>query len=223
MRNGLIDGTKCQSSEWKRNLFQLLCIAHTTNGSCVMKRSLSLSDTKRKQYIEFLRLYLGMEDWFHDSNNKKGVINAQPQIAKVLWSLQHFFPQIQTPIATIFQRCMELLKCRSIWCYLEVELTFMVDLVNQHTSNLLKYQDRKLNKESVSLHSRLHFNATPCKFQVILCTSVRSNPIFTNNQEILKQIWTLQNQKETFSLKCQETMISELLVNWLKWRKQNAK
>ncbi len=35
MRNGLIDGTKCQSSERKGNLFRLLCIARTTNGSCV--------------------------------------------------------------------------------------------------------------------------------------------------------------------------------------------
>jgi hypothetical protein len=40
MRNRLLDGTKCQSSEQKGNLFQLLCMAHTTNGSCVMKRSL---------------------------------------------------------------------------------------------------------------------------------------------------------------------------------------
>jgi len=30
MRNGLIDGTKCQSSEQKGNLFRLLCIAHRT-------------------------------------------------------------------------------------------------------------------------------------------------------------------------------------------------
>ncbi len=84
MRNGLIDGTKCQSSERKGNLFQLLCIARTTNGSCVMKRSLSLSDLKRKQYIEFLKLYLGMKEWCHDSNNKLEVINARPQIAKLL-------------------------------------------------------------------------------------------------------------------------------------------
>lgn len=28
MQNGLIDGTKCQSSERKGNLFRLLCIAH---------------------------------------------------------------------------------------------------------------------------------------------------------------------------------------------------
>jgi hypothetical protein len=30
MQNGLIDGTKCQSSEQKGNLFRLLCIAHRT-------------------------------------------------------------------------------------------------------------------------------------------------------------------------------------------------
>jgi hypothetical protein len=32
-----------------------------------------------------------MEEWFHDSNNKLEVINAWPQIAKVLQSLQQFF------------------------------------------------------------------------------------------------------------------------------------
>ena len=81
---------KCQSSERKGNLFQLLCIVHTTNGGCVMKRSLKYSDAKRKQYIEFLNLYLCMEEWFHDSNNNLEVINARPQIAKVLWSFQQF-------------------------------------------------------------------------------------------------------------------------------------
>jgi hypothetical protein len=75
-----------------------------------MKRSLSFSDTKWKQYNEFLKLYLCMEEWFHDSNNKLKVINAQPQIAKVYLSLPHFFQEIVTPMATIFQRCMELLK-----------------------------------------------------------------------------------------------------------------
>jgi hypothetical protein len=84
MRNGLIDGRKCPSSEQKGNLFRLLCIAHTTNGSRVIKRSLKYSDTTWKQYIEFLKLYLCMKEWFHDSNNKLEVINARRQIAKVL-------------------------------------------------------------------------------------------------------------------------------------------
>ena len=73
MRNGLIDGTKCQSSERKGNLFRLLCIAHTTIGSSIMKRSLSYPKPKWKQFIEFLKLYLGMEEWFHDANDKDEV------------------------------------------------------------------------------------------------------------------------------------------------------
>ncbi len=93
LRNGLIDGTKCQSSEQKGNLFQLLCIALTTNGSHVMKRSLQYSDAKWKQYIKFLKQYLCMEEWYHDSNNKVEVINARPLIAKLLQSLQQFFPR----------------------------------------------------------------------------------------------------------------------------------
>ncbi len=46
-----------------------------------------------KQYTEFLKLYLCIEKWFHDSNNKVEVINTRPQIEKVLWSLQQFFPR----------------------------------------------------------------------------------------------------------------------------------
>jgi hypothetical protein len=44
MRNGLIDGTKCQSSERKGNLFQLLYIAHQTKARLVSKTTLGLSD-----------------------------------------------------------------------------------------------------------------------------------------------------------------------------------
>jgi hypothetical protein len=62
MRNGLIDGTKCHSSERKGNLFCLHCIASTTNGSAVMKRSLKLSEERWKKFIDFLKLYLGMEE-----------------------------------------------------------------------------------------------------------------------------------------------------------------
>jgi hypothetical protein len=63
------------------------------NKSCAIKRSLKYSDTKWKQYNDFLKLYLCMEEWFHDSNNKLEAINARPQIAKVLRSVQYFFPR----------------------------------------------------------------------------------------------------------------------------------
>jgi hypothetical protein len=62
MRNCLIDGSECQSSERRRNLLRLLCIAHTTNGSYVLKRYLKHSDAKWKQYIKFLKQYLCMEE-----------------------------------------------------------------------------------------------------------------------------------------------------------------
>jgi hypothetical protein len=46
MRNGLIDGTKCQSSEHKGNLFRLLCIADQTKARLVLQTVLGLSDIK---------------------------------------------------------------------------------------------------------------------------------------------------------------------------------
>ena len=93
MRNGLIDGTKCQSSERKGNLFRLLCIAHTTVGSSILKRSLSYSESKWKRFLEFLKLYLGMEEWFHDANEKDEVRCARDLIAKVLLMLQNLLPR----------------------------------------------------------------------------------------------------------------------------------
>ena len=93
MRNGLIDVTKCQSSERKGNLFQLLCIAHTTVGSSILQRSLSYSGQKWKRFVEFIKLYLAMEEWFHDANKKEEVRAARVEIAKVLQMLQQLFPQ----------------------------------------------------------------------------------------------------------------------------------
>ena len=94
MRNGLIDGSKCQSSERKGNLFRLLCIAHTSCGRDVLTRCLRLTpEIKWKQFIEFMKLYLSMEEWFHDANDKDEVKCARKEIAKVLQSLQLFFPR----------------------------------------------------------------------------------------------------------------------------------
>ncbi len=37
MHNGLIDGTKIQSSDRKENLFRFLCIAHRTKAKTILK------------------------------------------------------------------------------------------------------------------------------------------------------------------------------------------
>jgi len=83
MHNGLIDGTKIQSSKWKGNLFRFLCIAHRTRVKTILKNSLQLSDVRWREFIHFLKSYLAMEEWFHDSNDKDKVHNARYEIAKV--------------------------------------------------------------------------------------------------------------------------------------------
>jgi hypothetical protein len=93
MRNGLIDGTKIQSSERKGNLFRFLCIAHRTKAKTILKNSLQLSDVRWRKFIHFLKSYLAMEELFHDSNDKDKVHNSRDEIAKVLTSLQFFFPR----------------------------------------------------------------------------------------------------------------------------------
>ncbi len=62
MRNGLIDGTKIQSSKRKGNLFQVLCIAHRTKAKTILKNSLQLSDVRWSKFIHFLKSYLAMEE-----------------------------------------------------------------------------------------------------------------------------------------------------------------
>jgi hypothetical protein len=83
MRNGLIDGTQCQAEERKGNLFLLLCMAHTTDGRIKLQRALgSPSQHRWKKFLEFLKLYLSMEEWFHYCNSKEEVANSRTMIAK---------------------------------------------------------------------------------------------------------------------------------------------
>ena len=94
MRNGIIDGTKCQAEERKGNLFLLMCIAHTLDGSIKIQKALDYPSQGRwKKFLEFFKLYLSMEEWFHDCNPKEEVHNSREMIAKVLRMLQDLFPR----------------------------------------------------------------------------------------------------------------------------------
>jgi hypothetical protein len=96
MQNSLIDGTKCQLSEHKGDLFQLLCIAHQTKARLVLKTALGLSDIQWRKFISFLKSYLAMEEWFHDSNDKDEVNSSRGEISKVLTSffITKILPQV---------------------------------------------------------------------------------------------------------------------------------
>jgi hypothetical protein len=70
-----------------------LCIAHRTKAKTILKNSLQLSDVRWRKFIQFLKSYVAMEEWFYDSNDKDKVHNARDEIDKVLTSLQFFFPR----------------------------------------------------------------------------------------------------------------------------------
>ncbi len=57
----------------------------------VLKSAFNLSDGTWKKFIRFLQMYLAMEEWFHDHNDKEEVRRLSEEIAKVLTSLQKFF------------------------------------------------------------------------------------------------------------------------------------
>jgi hypothetical protein len=92
-RNGLLDGTKCQSNERRGNLFLLLCIAHTTAGKKALKPVLKKLGIKHNLFCQFIKLYLAMEEWFHSENPKCEVRGARPLISKVLRLLKKVFPR----------------------------------------------------------------------------------------------------------------------------------
>ncbi len=57
------------------------------------KKGLQYSQHKWVKWLKFLKLYLSMEEWFYDSNDKVEVDNAKPLIGKVLQTLQALFPR----------------------------------------------------------------------------------------------------------------------------------
>ncbi len=77
------------------NLFLLLCIVDTTEGSMELQAVLNHSSPKWKKLLDFIKLYLSMEEWLHDCNcnDKEEVNQAIPLITKVLKMLQWLFPR----------------------------------------------------------------------------------------------------------------------------------
>jgi hypothetical protein len=74
----------------------LLCIAQTLEGSETLQKGLQSSQHKWVKWLKFLKLYLSMEEWFHDSNDKVEVDIAKPLIGEVLQTLQALFPREDT-------------------------------------------------------------------------------------------------------------------------------
>ena len=93
--NGIIDGTKCQSTERRGNLFCLLCISCTIDGKAAFTpvwQTLGITDA---QFRSFVMLYLSMEEWMHGADRKEKVRSSRPLIAWVLRLLKQYFPRVE--------------------------------------------------------------------------------------------------------------------------------
>ena len=93
VRNGLIDGSKCQSNERRGNLFRLLCISYTTEGKNALSGVVQLFGITCSQFRSFIMLYLAMEEWMHSVNSKDKVRASRKLIAQVLRTLKKVFPR----------------------------------------------------------------------------------------------------------------------------------
>jgi hypothetical protein len=69
--SGLIDSTHCQLSEHKGTIFLLMCILHTADRELILKHELNYQTKHWKKWLEFVKSYLAMEEWFHDSCPKE--------------------------------------------------------------------------------------------------------------------------------------------------------
>jgi hypothetical protein len=68
-------------------------IAHRTKAKDVLQKSLGLYERQWDKFVFSIKMYLGMEEWFHDCNDKDQVRNARDTIGKVLTLLKRFFPR----------------------------------------------------------------------------------------------------------------------------------
>jgi len=92
-RNGFLKNTLVDANERRGNMFLFLCICHTVTIDevlCVRLRDRGVSMSKM---MSTLKLYLGMEEWFHEENTKEEVKASRPLIAKTIDGVKESFPR----------------------------------------------------------------------------------------------------------------------------------
>lgn len=92
-RNGLLNHSKVTGSERRGNLLRLLCLSHTDLIHNTLKDYLRSSSISIHKFFECLKLYLSMEEWFHQSNPKDEVNAARTLIAYTIELMQFVFPR----------------------------------------------------------------------------------------------------------------------------------
>ena len=104
-RTGFLKNTNCGAAEKRGNLFYLLCLSHTDSAQKWLFPTLRSKSIDPELYLECMKLYLSMEEWFHETNEKEEVRSARPLIAKVIQLVHQVFPRTEVMDGT-FQRPM---------------------------------------------------------------------------------------------------------------------
>ena len=79
------------AQERRGNLFVLLCICRTDAIQVFLKPMLVCFDTNSDEFLFALNMYLGMESWFHDANEREEVLLAGPVVGETISRIHRIF------------------------------------------------------------------------------------------------------------------------------------
>jgi hypothetical protein len=91
-RNGALKNTLVSATERGGNMFLLLCLCHTDTVCKDFKRILHQSGINSANFFKCLKLYILMEEWYHENHLKVEVNSANSLVAEILELLQTCFP-----------------------------------------------------------------------------------------------------------------------------------
>jgi hypothetical protein len=91
-RNSALKNTLVSTTERHGNMFLLLCLCHTDAVHKDFETILCHSGINSAKFFKCLKLYILMEEWFHEINLKDEVNSANSLVAETLELLHTCFP-----------------------------------------------------------------------------------------------------------------------------------
>ncbi len=88
-----MNGSKVTGSERRGNLLCLLCLSHTDAIKPKLTEKLREQSISMNKFLKCLKLYLSMEEWFHESNLKEEVLASRSLIAQTIELTLSVFPR----------------------------------------------------------------------------------------------------------------------------------
>jgi hypothetical protein len=114
IRNGIIDGTKCQSEERKGNLFLLLCIANTLEGSMKLQTALNHDSSKWEKYMSSSSYIYQCVNGFTIVMIRKRLTKQDHLLQRCSRCFSGFFLERRIQMVIAYPKCMEWLNSSHI-------------------------------------------------------------------------------------------------------------